>query len=40
VNKPAAPNIHPISALDSRFDFDKGKRFIELIRGDDTEGNT
>jgi hypothetical protein len=34
VNKPVALNIHPILALDSRFDFDTAKRFIELIRGD------
>ena len=34
MNKPAAPNIHPISVLDARFDFDTAKRFIELIRGD------
>ena len=34
MSKPAAPDIHSISALDFRFDFDTAKRFIDLIRGD------
>ncbi len=33
MKQPAAPNIHPMSALDPRFDFEAAQRFIELMRG-------